>query len=266
MFTLQKGEQQTDILFPEPIEKGIASHRSSTHTSCEPMLIRDLPEDERPREKLIERGSGSLSDSEVLAVIFGTGRKGISAVELGREFLQKFGSLRQMSRASMEEFTEIEGIGPAKATHLAAVFELGKRIAREPYRDKPITSPEDVFELLGPEMQRLSQESVRAILLDNRKNLIHIAEIFVGTGNQSFANPSEILRKAITHSAFSIVLVHNHPSGDPSPSRADHDVTRRMTAACNAIGIEFVDHIVIGSQSLSQVDGPYFSFREAGLL
>lgn len=229
------------------------------------MLIKDLPEEERPREKIAEMGASTLSDAEILAVFFGTGRKGLSAIELGREIIRQFGSLRNLSRASVEELTAIDGIGPAKAAQLAAVFEFGRRLAREPYRERPITSPEDVFELLGPEMQRLSQESVRAVLLNHRKRLIHMSEIFRGTGNESFANPSEILRKAVSHAAHSLILVHNHPSGDPSPSRADRDVTNRMKTACDAIGIEFTDHIIIGCRPEDNREA-YFSFREAGLI
>jgi len=114
-------------------------------------------------------------------------------------------------------------------------------------------------------MQMLSQESVRVVLLNHRKRLIHLTEVFRGTGNESFANPSEILRKAISHSANAIILVHNHPSGDPTPSQADHDVTYRLKNAALAVGIEFTDHIVIGCRSREAGD-PYFSFREAGLL
>ena len=229
------------------------------------MLIKELPEDERPREKLAIKGSASLSDAEILAVFLGTGRKGTSAIELGREMLKNFGSLRNLSRASVEELTSVGGIGPAKAAQLAAIFEFGQRLARETLKNRPITCPEDVFELVGKEMQCLSQESVRTILLNHKKCLIQIAEIFVGTGNQSFANPPEILRKAIGHAASSMILIHNHPSGDPSPSHSDHQVTQKMKAACDAVGLEFADHIVIGSIANSSGQF-YFSFREAGLL
>lgn len=228
------------------------------------ILIKEMPEDERPREKLVERGPSALSDAEILAVFFSTGRKGLSAIDLGREMISRFGSLRNMSRATLEELKGIEGVGPAKAAQLAAVFEFGHRLAKEPYSEKPITSPEDAFALVGPEMQRLSQESVRVILLNHRKCLIHIAEVFIGTKNESFANPAEILRKAISHAASSIVLVHNHPTGDPTPSQADNDVTRRLAKACDAVGIEFTDHIIVGCQSSNKA--PYFSFRESGII
>ncbi len=229
------------------------------------MRIKQMPEDDRPREKLMERGPASLSDAEILALFFGTGRAGVSAIELGRELIVRFGSLRQLSRASLPELLQIPGIGPAKAAQLAATFELGHRLSREPFDEQSITAPADVFALLGVEMQRLSQESVRVILLNHRKRLIQTEEVFRGTGNESFANPSELLRRAIAHSAHAMIVVHNHPSGDPSPSSADHEVTRRIKAASQAVGIEFTDHLIIGGISRGS-GSPYFSFREAGLL
>jgi len=195
------------------------------------MLIKDIPEDERPREKLHYRGATSLDDAEVLALCLGSGRSGVSAIELGREMIREFGSLRELSRATPEELCRIRGIGPAKAAQLAAVFEFGRRLAAEAYDDRAIASPEDVFGLVGAEMQRLSQEVVRVLLLNHRKRLLRNEEIYRGTGNESFAHPPEILRRAIATSASSLILVHNHPSGDPSPSRADHDATRRLKEA-----------------------------------
>lgn len=230
------------------------------------MLIKDLPEDERPRERIAAHGAESLSDAEILAVFFGTGRQGMSAVELGREMIRKFGNLRNLSRASVTELTQIDGVGPAKAAQLAAVFEFGRRLSKEVFTDAPVSSPEEVFALVGNSMQCLSQESVRVVLLNHRKMLIHIDEVFLGTGNESFANPPEILRRAISHAAHALILVHNHPSGDPSPSQADREVTRRMSKACEAIGIEFTDHVIIGGEGSSGSREPYFSFRESGLL
>ena len=229
------------------------------------MRIKDLPEDERPREKIASSGAGSLSTADILAIFFRTGTRGRSAVQLGREMISHFGSLRNLSRATIQELLAVDGVGPAKAAQLAAVFEFGRRISLETYSNQAVTSPEDVYDLIGSEMQQLTQESVRVILLNHRKRLIRVLEIFLGTANESFANPSEILRPAISHAASSLILVHNHPSGDPAPSRADHQVTARMKSACSAIGIEFVDHIVIGSPSESH-QVPYFSFREAGLI
>lgn len=229
------------------------------------MLIKDMPESERPREKLLERGPSALSDAELLAIFFGTGRKGQSVIQLAQTLLHDFGSLRQLSRATSDELTQTKGIGPAKAALLSAVFEFGHRLSRETYSEKAIESPEDVYDLVGAEMQREAQESVRVILLNHRKRLIRVIEVFRGTGNESFANPPEILRQALSLSAHSMVLVHNHPSGDPSPSGADHKVTRRLSEAGTIIGISLIDHLIIGSRS-STNSSPYFSFREAGLL
>ena len=229
------------------------------------MLIQELPSDERPREKITEMGAAALSDAEILALFLRTGRPGVSAVGLAREIMDRFGSLRNLSRAPVADFLQVNGIGPAKAAELAAVIEFGKRLAREPFGDRPVSSPEEAFQLVGPEMQTLSQESVRAILLNHRKKLIHVVEVFVGTGNESFANPAQVLRTAIAHAAHGFILVHNHPSGDPSPSRADHDATRRMKTAAEAVGIEFTDHIIVGCRPADSGE-PYFSFREAGLI
>lgn len=229
------------------------------------MLIKDIPEDERPREKLHHRGAAALTDAEILALFLGTGRAGMSAIELGREMIRRFGSLRELSRASSDELCRIDGIGPAKAAQLAAVFEFGRRLAAETYDDQSISSPEDVFALVGAEMQRLSQEAVRVLLLNHRKRLIRNEEVYRGTGNESFAHPPEILRRAIAASATALILVHNHPSGDPSPSRADHEATRRLKDACTAVGMEFTDHLIIGVPSRLGAP-PYFSFRESGLL
>jgi DNA repair protein RadC len=223
------------------------------------MLIKDIPEDERPREKLFRNGAASLSDAEILALFFATGRAGTSAIELGREMINRFGSLRNMSRATTAELCQIPGIGPAKAAQLAAVFEFGRRLAHEPFNELSVASPEDVFSLIGPEMQMLAQESVRVILLNHRKRLIHLGEVFRGTGNESFANPSEILRKAISLGAHAFVVVHNHPSGDPTPSQADIAMTERIRTGCEALSITLHDHLIIGKSRES-------SFRSLGLI
>jgi DNA repair protein RadC len=228
-------------------------------------LIKDLPEEERPREKLELSGAKSLSDSEILAIFFGTGREGVSAIDLARECIAYFGSLKQMSRAEPAELQKIKGIGPAKSAQLMAVFEFGRRLALENFRTMPVTGPDDVCALLGSEMRALSQESVRAVLLNHRKELIRVIEVFLGTKSECFAAPPEILKPAITHSASSIVLVHNHPSGNPSPSAADISATRKLLKACETIGIGLDDHVIIGSICDSFPEG-YYSFRSSGLL
>jgi len=246
--------------------KGIATkEKRPDNCTAVTMLIKDLPENERPREKLAEKGAAALSDAEILAVFLGTGRRGMSAVDLGREMIRRFGTLRNLSRASVAEISLIDGIGPAKAAQLAGVFEFGKRLAQEPFTEQAIDSPEQVFALVGSDMQRLTQESVRAILLNSKKRLIKTEEIFKGTGIQCLASPAEVLRTAISLAAHSIILVHNHPSGDPSPSHSDMLLTKKMRKACEAIEIKLADHIIIGIPSDSRPEA-YYSFRESGLL
>ncbi|MCB1065440.1 MAG: DNA repair protein RadC [Verrucomicrobiae bacterium] len=225
-----------------------------------------MPEAERPREKLTNRGPGSLSDAEILALFFGTGRKGVSAVDLGRDLIRRFGSLQTISRQSVTELSQIPGIGPAKATQLVAVFEFGRRLARERYQELPVDSPEAVYDLLGGELRLLSQEVVRLVLLDNRANLLHVAEVTRGTLNECIAHPREIFRTVIAWSAASFILVHNHPSGNPSPSQADISLTRQLRDAAGLLKIEMHDHVIVGSPSDRVDSQPYFSFRESGLI
>ena len=218
-----------------------------------------------PREKLERYGAGSLTDSEILAIFFATGREGVSSIDLARELLEHFQSLKSLSRADSAELQNIKGIGPAKSAQLMAVFEFGRRLAREAFDSVPVSSPEDVYALLGPEMRGLAQESVRVVILNHRKELIRVTEVFLGTKSECFANPPEILRPVITNSGSSIILVHNHPTGDPSPSSADIQATRNLAKACETLGIGLADHVIIGSVSQSFPNG-YYSFRESGLL
>ena len=233
----------------------------------ETLRIKELPPSERPREKLASRGAAALSDAELLALFFGTGRRGMSAIDLGRELLVRYGSLQAIARCKVEELAGLPGIGPAKASQLAAVFEVGNRLARERYDGRVIDSPEAIHELLGAEMRALRQESLRSVLLDTRGKLLRVVEITRGTVNESLAHPREIFQPAITQSATSFILVHNHPSGDPSPSSADISLTRRLRDASQLMEIEMKDHIIIGApRSLGGEATPYFSFREAGLI
>lgn len=238
---------------------------SFNHRAVSSRLIKQLPDEERPREKLERFGAGSLTDAEILALFFGTGREGVSAIDLAKELIDRFGSLKNLARAEAAEVREIKGVGPAKSAQLAAVFEFGKRLAKESFQAVPITGPEDVYALLAPEMRHLAQESVRVVLLSHTKELIRVVEVFRGTKNECFANPSEILKPAISYSASSMVMTHNHPSGDTSPSSADIQSTRRLAKACELVGIQLDDHVIIGSVGPSNPDG-YYSFRESGLI
>jgi DNA repair protein RadC len=228
------------------------------------LKIREMPVQERPREKLLARGVSSLNDSELIAILLRTGLRGANAVEVGRQLLEKYKSLTGISRCSVKELREIPGIGATKALELVAAFGLGQRLARETLSKQKLDSPELVSELVGPEMRRLRIESLRVILLDTRYRLLHIEEVSLGSLNESIAHPREIFRPALTYSAHAVIVVHNHPSGDASPSQTDHSLTRRLAEAAELLQIKLLDHIIIGAPS---EEGPgYFSFKEAGVL
>jgi DNA repair protein RadC len=228
------------------------------------LKIREMPAQERPREKLLARGVSSLSDSELIAILLRTGLRGANAVEVGRQLLEKYKSLTGISRCSVKELREIPGIGATKALELVAAFGLGQRLARETLSKQKLDSPELVSELVGPEMRRLRTESLRVILLDTRYRLLHIEEVSLGSLNESIAHPREIFRPALTYSAYAVIVVHNHPSGDASPSQTDHSLTRRLAEAAELLQIKLLDHIIIGAPS--EGSPAYFSFKEAGVL
>jgi DNA repair protein RadC len=223
-----------------------------------------MPQEERPREKLAAHGASALTDPELIAILLRTGVTGKNVVDLARELLQRFGSLNELSRCTVDELSEIRGIKRDKALHLVAAFQLGQRLAHEALSKQKIDSPELVNELIGREMRMLRKEAMRVVLLDTRYHLIRIEEVSMGSVNESIAHPREVFRPAVIASAYAVIVVHNHPSGDPSPSQADHSLTRRLAEAAELMQIKLLDHIIIGAQSNN---GPgYFSFKEAGVL
>ena len=226
--------------------------------------IREMPPDERPREKLAARGVDALTDAELIAVLLRTGLVGKNVVEVARDLLKRYGSLEGASRCSVKELEKIAGIGPTKAMELVAAFGLGNRLARQKMSKQKIDSPELVNELIGTEMRRLHKESLRVILLDTRYHLIRVEEVSVGSVNESIAHPRDIFRPAMIASAYAVIVAHNHPSGDSSPSQTDHSLTRRLAEAAELLQIKLLDHIIIGAPS-EQSPG-YFSFKEAGVL
>ena len=241
--------------------------------------IKDLPENERPRERLHKHGPEILKDSELLAIILKDGFKGTSAIQLGEQILITLeGDLKRMADYKSKQFEKIKGIGEAKAAQIVAALELGKRLARfHADRDK-ITSPSDVADLMMSKMRYLQKEIVCVLCLDTKggvttkgvagdldddltwgKKLLSETTVFEGTLNASVFHPREIFRFAIEESANSIVLVHNHPSGDPQPSQEDIRATKQLIEAGNQIGIKVLDHIVIG-------DGIFVSLKEEGFI
>jgi DNA repair protein RadC len=229
-----------------------------------PLKIHELPADERPREKLMSLGEAALTEAELLAILVRTGVKGANAVDVGRQLLEKYGSLDGLSRCSVDELKKIKGVKEAKALHLVAAFGIGKRLAAARAKSKKLDSPETIEALLGPEMRMLRKESLRVVLLDTRYHLLRVEQISLGSINESIAHPRDVLRPAVIASAYAIVVVHNHPSGDPSPSQTDHSLTRRLAEAAELLQIKLLDHIIIGVP----VEGTpgYFSFKEAGVL
>jgi DNA repair protein RadC len=228
------------------------------------LKIREMPQDERPREKLAAHGADALTDPELIAILLRTGIPGANAIELARKLLKDYGSLSGLSRCSVHELAPRPGIGLAKATQLVAAFGLGQRLARETLSKQKIDSPELVNELVGHEMRQLRKESLRVILLDTRYHFIRAEEVSLGSVNESIAHPRDVFRPAVISSAYAVIVVHNHPSGDASPSQTDHSLTRRLAEAAELLQIKLLDHIIIGAPS--EGNPGYFSFKEAGVL
>ena len=228
------------------------------------LRIHELPPDERPREKLAAHGAAALSDSELIAILLRTGMQGANAIDVARQLLAAYQSLSGLARCTVEELSKIKGVGPAKAVQLAAAFGLASRLAKETLVRQRLDTPELIHELLGAEMRALSKESLRVVLLDTKFHLMRIEEISHGTLNESVAHPREIFRPALIYAAYAVILVHNHPSGDPAPSTADQRLTRQLSQAAELLQIRLLDHVIIGSADNGRT--PYFSFKEAGLM
>lgn len=224
------------------------------------MKIKDWPEHERPRERLIKYGPDKLQDAELLAILLRTGDRDHSVVELARMLLNQFGNFRGLDAKSVNELCEISGIGPAKAAQVKAALEIGKRMAAEQVKSKEkIESGRDVYNLLKHYMRDLDREIFKIILLTSRNNLILERTIFEGSLTESMVNTREIVKEALNNSAAGIVFVHNHPSGDPMPSAEDKNLTQRLVNACKLVGIKPYDHVIIGKEH-------YYSFSENGLI
>ena len=228
------------------------------------LKIQELPAQDRPREKLAALGAGALSDSELIAILLRTGMVGANAIDVARDLLRKYLSLGGLARCTVAELAEIPGVGPAKAVQLAAAFGLATRLAREQLIKQKLDTPELVYALLGAEMRALSRESLRVVLLDTQLQLMRSEEVSSGSLNESVAHPREIFRPALIYAAFAIIVVHNHPSGDPAPSDADRRLTVRLAEVARLLQITLFDHVIIGTGDNGR--RPYFSFREMGML
>jgi DNA repair protein RadC len=226
--------------------------------------IQDMPNGERPREKLAHLGPAALDNAELMALFISTGTRGCSAIEIGRRLIGKYGSMGALGSLPVGELAKEHGLGLAKASKLAAAFELGTRVAREQIHDRPLDCPEIIHDIFGPQLRHLSQEQVIVATLDTRLRHSGTTVVSIGTVDQSAAHPREILRPVITRGAYGFVLIHNHPSGDPSPSRADEEATHRIIEASKLMQVRFLDHVIIGKPSPGRT--PYYSFREAGFI
>lgn len=222
--------------------------------------VRDGAADDRPRERLESHGAAVLSDSELLALVLRTGGKGADALDLSRGLLGRCGGLRGLAQAGRSRLGEVTGMGPAKVASLEAAFELGRRLAARRLRaGDSIRGPEDVHHHFHQRLRDARHECFLALLLDGRHRVLSEVVVSQGTLTASLVHPREVFRVAVREAAAALLLIHNHPSGDPSPSREDREVTERLADAGRILGIRVVDHVVVAEQG-------YFSFREAGSL
>ena len=223
--------------------------------------LRELPPDDRPRERLRALRPRALSGRELLALVLGSGGPGRSAVELAGELLASSdGSLRRLARSEPAALESVPGVGPARSAALVAAFELGRRAASEPgRRSGRIRGPRDVHRRLGPALRDLRQEEFWALYLDTQNRVLEERRLTVGLLDVSLIHPREVFRPALALPARSVLLAHNHPSGDPEPSPEDVDVTRQLAAAGELLGVPVRDHVVLG-------DGRYVSLRERGVM
>ncbi|RLD00449.1 MAG: hypothetical protein DRI77_00495 [Chloroflexi bacterium] len=221
--------------------------------------MKDLPIDERPRERLAHAGEGALSTTELLAIILRTGVGGESVLDMATRLISRYGGLPGLARASFAELKAEKGLGPAKTAQLKAALELGRRMLLAAPEDQFIVrSPADVAQLLIAEMAHLEQEHFRVLYLNTRNRLLGIETVYVGSLNASHIRVSEVFREAIKRNCAAIIIAHNHPSGDPTPSPEDVEVTRRLVEAGKLLDIEVLDHLIIGQQR-------FVSLRERGL-
>jgi len=221
--------------------------------------IQDIPEEERPRERLIRNGPESLSNAELLGIILRTGSREENVVNLCSRILTEY-SIKQLSLANVSRLMQVHGIGKAKAAQVAAVFELARRLeifVEEPKRK--VCSPKDVYTLMYPKMREQKKEKFITLCLDTKNQILKEEVVSIGSLNASIVHPREVFKSALLESSASVIMVHNHPSGDPSPSREDIMVTEKMVEGGKLLGIDVLDHIIIG-------EGRYVSLKDEGFV
>ncbi|MEL4304706.1 RadC family protein [Methanococcoides sp. LMO-2] len=221
--------------------------------------IHDMPEEERPRERLLKHGPGSLSNAELLSIILRTGSKDENVLHMCSRILSEY-NLKQLSQANISQLTKIRGVGPAKATQIAAVFELARKL--EIFIDDPkrkIRSAGDVYSLLYSKHREVKKEVLTALYLDTKNQILREEVVSIGSLNANIVHPREVFKSALMESSASVILTHNHPSGDPAPSREDIAVTEKLVEGGKILGINVLDHVIIG-------DGRYVSLKEEGFI
>jgi DNA repair protein RadC len=226
--------------------------------------IKDMAECDRPRERLAAHGADALSSADLIAILLRTGMKGCSAIDIGRQLLAKYRTLDALSRASLDELRQIKGIGRDKAVTLKAAFTLARKMAAEIRAESPVLdTPERIADLLREDSRSQEVEYFRVVLLNTRRRMIGLENISHGTLDTILVHPREVFKRAIAANASAIVLVHNHPSGDPTPSEADIKVTRDLIRAGQLLKIDVLDHVIIG-KTTAERSKDYVSLRELG--
>ena len=221
-------------------------------------LIKDIIKEERPRETLLKKGETYLSDSELLAILINNGTRDKSAITLAREIIETSDGIRNLSNITVEELSKIKGIGLAKACRIISALELGRRVSVASEMQKfKISSPQDIGNVYMEELRYKKKEIFRVVLLNTKNVIIGSKDISEGSLNASIVHPREVFLEAIKKSANKMILMHNHPSGDPTPSSEDINITKRVIRAGQIVGIEILDHVIIG-------DGSFYSFKENG--
>lgn len=229
--------------------------------------VRDLLVGERPQERLEQLGAGALSDTELLAMLLRSGRKGMSVLSMSQQLITEAGSLAGLTRWREADFRKIKGIGRIKALQLITVMEVARRVLGAAIEPSPVLNrPELIYHHFRAAVSGLSVEKFWVLCLNRKNRLIRQVEISSGTATSSLAHPREVFREAIHHGATAVVCVHNHPSGDPAPSAADVQVTRQLREAARIVDIDLLDHVIVGQAAVDPRQTGYYSFREAGVI
>lgn len=222
--------------------------------------IKAWPQEERPRERLMKSGARALSDAQLLAILLRTGSGEINVLQLAMQLLEKFCNLTQLSQVSISELCSVKGLGPAKATQLKAAIEVGRRSLIAPLsRGTKLSESQQVYDYFFPQLKGIKKEIFKIVLLDQKSRVIRDATISEGSLAMTVVHPREVFNPAIRDSAAFIIFLHNHPSGDPTPSNEDKEMTERLVTAGDLIGISVLDHVIIGDEN-------YFSFADAGFI